>query len=327
MMVGGFALALSVVGVGHVTEPWQIYLFFSIMGVSYACLGTTGISTTLAPWFERHQGRAISIALMGASVGGMIGSPLLLLAIATLGFGTTTLLAGAFALVIVVPIALFVLRQSPQHLGLFPDGERAATDSLLSLQESKSIPNSIGSAAFLTVVLTFGLALSMQLGFLTHHVSLITPSLGDAGASFTVFATGLAALAGRLLLSRYADQVDLRITTAGLLATAAAAFAVVALIPNRFGLVGGSILYGLTLGNITSLSPIIIRREFGARSFGNIYGVASTIIGLGSAFGPSIWGMLHDSFGSYTSALLISAALDAIAATIILTTRPTAGPY
>lgn len=305
---------------GQVSQPWHVYLNFMIMGTSYACLGATAISTTLAPWFERHQGRVVALSLMGASVGGMIGAPFLLYMTTMYSFTTATLVAGLAAFAIVIPIAIFVLKHRPQDMGLLPDGDLPANADI-RLERDCNSETALRSTAFWSVVIAFGMALSMQLGFLTHHVSLITPFLGEVNASVTVSLTGSAGLAGRLILSRYADHIDLRVTTSFLLAIASCAFAVLAFIPNQYGLLIGSLAYGLTLGNITSLSPIIVRREFGAASFGAIYGVASTVIGLASALGPTVWGILHDAFGSYAPALLTSATIDLLAAFIILGTR------
>jgi hypothetical protein len=39
-------------------------------------------------------------------------------------------------------------------------------------------------------------------------------------------------------------------------------------------------IYAFCLGQITTLSPIVVRREFGAASFGAIYGIAATVIQL-----------------------------------------------
>ncbi|MGE5151299.1 MAG: MFS transporter, partial [Rhodospirillaceae bacterium] len=88
--LGGTALALGVAAIGHVTAPWQAYGVFLVMGVGWACLSTTAVATTLAPWFERFQGRAVSIASLGASVGGMAGTPILLFGIERAGFPATT---------------------------------------------------------------------------------------------------------------------------------------------------------------------------------------------------------------------------------------------
>ena len=64
-------------------------------------------------------------------------------------------------------------------------------------------------------------------------------------------------------------------------------------------LVAGSVLMGMTIGNVTTLAPIIVRREFGAASFGAVYGIASCVIQLATALGPSFYGLLHDAFGGY----------------------------
>ena len=114
-------LALSVAALAFCVRGWQVFAVFGAMGLGRACLSPTSISTTLAPWFERHQGRAVSTALLGASVGGMIGTPLLLTGIRFFGIERGLALAGAVALLIVLPVALFVLKRNPQSIGLLPD--------------------------------------------------------------------------------------------------------------------------------------------------------------------------------------------------------------
>ncbi len=74
---GAVLLGISVMGIPWCVEPWHVFALMVLMGIGRSCLSTTTISTGLAPWFERHQGRAISLALLGASMGGIIGTPLL----------------------------------------------------------------------------------------------------------------------------------------------------------------------------------------------------------------------------------------------------------
>jgi MFS family permease len=92
--LGGIALAAGVIEIGRASTPWQAYLAFLFMGIGWAGLSTTAVATTLAPWFDKHQGRAVSIASLGASVGGIIGAPALLFGIARVGFASTTIAAG-----------------------------------------------------------------------------------------------------------------------------------------------------------------------------------------------------------------------------------------
>ena len=76
-----------------------------------------------------------------------------------------------------------------------------------------------------------------------------------------------------------------------------AALVLIAMVPGAPVLVGVTFLYGFCLGQITTLSPIIVRREFGAASFGTLYGVAGTVIQLSSAFGPALYGVARDLLG------------------------------
>ena len=57
------------------------------------------------------------------------------------------------------------------------------------------------------------------------------------------------------------------------------------LFPVPSVLIGASIVFGLTVGNVTTLSPIIVRREFGAQAFGLVFGVASCGIQLALPWG------------------------------------------
>jgi MFS family permease len=120
--LGGIALAVGVIEIGQATVPWEAYLAFLFMGIGWAGLSTTAVATTLAPWFDKHQGRATSIASLGASVGGIIGAPVLLFGIARIGFASTTIVAGVFAITVLLPLAGLVLRHRPQDMGLFSDG-------------------------------------------------------------------------------------------------------------------------------------------------------------------------------------------------------------
>ena len=316
-VVGAAALAAGVAAIGQVTQPWQTYVVFVVMGVGWACLSTTAVATTLAPWFERHQGRAVSIASLGASVGGMAGAPILIAGIARLGFAATTAIAAALALAVVLPLALFVMKRRPQDLGLFPDGALEAHGTTAGTAPSWNRRSALRTTALRSVMLGFGLGMMVQVGFITHQVTLLSPSLGAAGTSLTVSATAVTALLGRLMLARFADQISARLTASVMMVVAAGALAMQALSPVPAVLIVGSLLMGLTIGNVTTLAPIIVRREFGAASFGALYGVASCVIQLGMGLGPAFYGVLHDAFGGYVVPLVLAAGADLVAASVV----------
>jgi MFS family permease len=325
-LAGTTAMCLGVAGVGRVEAPWQTYLAFLVMGIGWACLSMTAVATTLAPWFERYQGRAVSIASLGASVGGMTGVPILLFGIATIGFAATTTAAAVLGLVVLLPLVWLVLKRRPQDIGQFPDGAEAGHGATAAPGPAWKRGAALRTAALRSVMAGFGIGMMVQVGFVTHQVTFLSPILGAWATSATVSATAVAALVSRLLLSRFADQIDARVTTASVLLCAAAAFCLLALLPVPFVVVAASLLFGATIGNVTTLSPIIVRREFGAPSFGAVFGVASCAIQLATALGPSFYGLLHDVYGGYKVPLLLAATLNVAACAVILAGRSRKAP-
>ena len=67
-------------------------------------------------------------------------------------------------------------------------------------------------------------------------------------------------------------------------------------------LMAGCGVFGLTMSNVTILSAIIVRREFGAASFGPVFGFASSIIQVATALGPSFYGVLRELSGVVSTA-------------------------
>jgi MFS family permease len=317
LATGVVALALSVAGLGYCRESWQLFGLFAVMGIGRSCLSTTTISTTLAPWFELHQGRAVSVALLGASVGGMISTPLLLSGIALLGVKQTFGLAGLASTIVLLPVVVLVLKRSPQELGLLPDGGlEAASTGIQQAEWSRN--GAMRTRQFQSQLLAFALAMLVQIAFLSHHVPIVAPILGDAGASTAVSLAAAAAFGGRVALARFADGIDLRLTTAGVMLLGTVSLAYMSNATSAFSLLLASAMYGLTIGNLTTLSPLIARREFGAVSFGSIYGLIGAAIAFATAFGPAICGLLRDSLGSYGPPLLLFGAINLIAAGIIV---------
>jgi MFS family permease len=309
LSTGAMSLACGVLLVGQVTAPWQLYPCFVLIGIGWACLSTTGISATVAPWFERHQGRSMTLAIMGASIGAIVGVPLLLLALRQLGLSAGLAAAAGCGALVLLPLIWRVLRyRGPEELGLARDGEITVAGAAV-----RETPRSIADDGHPRILLWtatagFALGLLIQIGFITHHVVLATPLIGTANAGLLVSATGLAAFAGRLILARIVDRVDVRFLAAVIMLVQTAALLCLAAWHTVPVLVAASLVYGYGIGHITTLGPVVVRREFGAKAFGATYGTAATAIQLTSALGPALLGILRDAFGGYRPGLAIAAA-------------------
>ncbi len=308
---GVLFLAAGVAAVGRLEAVWHLYAAFLCMGLGYATMSVTGLSATVAPWFERHQGRSVALALTGASFGAMLVVPLLVFAISGWGFGQATLAAAMLLVVVMIPLVLLVLRaRRPSELGLGRDG-----DPMAAREEASVTPSAAGEARraavrswkLWSVAGGFALGLLVQVGFLTHHFALAVPMIGAERAGILVGATGAAGLLGRLVLARVIDRVDPRRYSMGVFAMQTVVLAAFAIEPSVPVLIPVSLVYGFCLGQITTLSPIVIRREFGADAFGTIYGVAGTAIQFCSALGPLFYGVLVGWFGGYALVLGVAA--------------------
>lgn len=316
--VGAVVMGLTVAALAYCQQIWQIFAVFALMGIGRSCLSTTSISTTLAPWFEKHQGRAVSMALLGASVGGMIGTPLLLGGMAVFSIETALLLAGASSVIILLPIVVFVLKSTPQEIGLLPDGEVSNAGAASKPVETWTRKGAMATRQFHSQLVAFAIALLVQIGFLSHHVPMVAPVMGDYGASIAVSSAALAAFIGRIALARFADRIDLRLTAGGVFFVSALSLVAMSMMTTPVGLLLTSVCYGLTIGNVTTLSPIIARREFGAASFGAVYGVVASAIAFVTAFGPGLYGILRDALGSYGPVLMVAGIMNVFAALIIV---------
>src|SRR5579872_7462124 len=106
LLAGTGAMAFAVVLIGQVNAPRQLYLADIALAFGWAGTSLAMISTTLGLWFDRKRGMAISLALNGASFGGIVGVPLLVIAIGQFGYSHAMMLAADTMLVLVIPVVL-----------------------------------------------------------------------------------------------------------------------------------------------------------------------------------------------------------------------------
>jgi MFS family permease len=336
LSAGALSITLGVALVGQVGQPWQLFPCFVLVGLGWSALSTTALSATVAPWFERHQGRSMTLAIMGASVGSIAGVPLLLLALSRLGLAEGLALAAVVAAAVLLPLIGMALRhRGPADIGLRRDGDppedeagalpAGAAATPVPAPPAAGAPGHPGAVRPLaargrpgwllgSAAAGFALGLLVQIGFITHHVALASPVLGLAGAGLLVSVTGVGAFAGRIVLARIVDRVDVRRLAMRIMVVQALVMAVLAVTTAPAVLVVASVIYGWCIGHVTTLGPIVVRREFGAAAFGATYGSAATAIQFVAATGPAIFGWLRDAFGGYGAPLAVAAGLSALGA-------------
>ncbi len=317
---GSLAMAAGVVTLGLVTRPWHLYPAFLVMSVGWGAMSGAAINIILAPWWERRRGLAVSIAFNGATLGGMLVVPALVLLIARLGFARALGLAVLVALVVLLVLAGAVMRRSPAELGLGPDGDASRMPRREPAAAALPAPrgDALRTWRFWSVSAPFALGLAAQVGVLTHLVGLVTPVLAASDAARAVSATTAAALVGRLATGLVVDRVSPRMVTSLTLAAQIVGLALLGLADSAARVYAGCVLFGLGVGNLTTLPGLILAAEWPRERFAALVSLAVGINQVTFAFGPSLVGVVRDRAGGYGAALAACAALQAVAAVIVL---------
>ena len=293
-----------------VTAPWQLALLYAVMAPGWNATSLAPIAATVGQWFDRKRGLALNLALSGATVAGLVVAPALLAAIPRLGFADSERLLVAVGLLLATAsVALFVRRG--------PLATRSAT-----VGQSRLAP--LKHWHFWSISAPFAFVLAAQVGFLTHLVPLISDRQNvDPGVAVAINA--LMALVGRVVLGLVIDRLEPRRASALCFLVQVAAIAVLARAGTPLVIYGACAVYGFSVGNNITLSPLIVQREYAAADFPAIVALSTAVVQILYAFGPGLLGVLRDAFGSYGVPLAVCMALNLAAAVVILM-RPRAIP-
>ena len=307
VLLGIAALAASTTLLARASSVWQLYAAFMLMSLAWIGMGTVVIAAVVSLWFVRRRGLAISLAFTGASSGGVVVTPLLVLLVERLGFPAAMLTATAVMVAVLVPVAV-------AWIGPPPTGQAPRSSAPSGISRAKLMR----SLAFWTISIPFALALLAQIGFIVHQIALLEPKIGRASAGFAVSVMTFMAIAGRVGLGMVVDRFNPRHVTAASLVSQAAALLTILQTENLPIVLAACAVFGFSVGNLITLPPLIIHREFSAASFVVVMGLSIAISGAVGALGPGLVGVVHGWSGGYDAALTLCIALELIAAAVVI---------
>jgi MFS family permease len=316
--VGSAAMAVGVTALGVVTAPWHLYPVFLVMSVGWGAMSGGAINIVVAPWFERRRGLAISLAFNGATFGGVVIAPALLLLIGAVGFARAVTTAAVVLLCVLLPIAGFVMRRGPEVMGLGPDGDAPSPPRRAAADDGGRRGDAIRTWRFWSVSAPFALGLAAQVGVLTHLVSLLAPAVGEGGAARAVALTTAAGVVGRLLTGVVVDRLNRRVVSAVTLVVQMTGVGLLAVATAPATLYAGCALFGLGVGNMTTLPGLVLAAEWPRERFSSLIGLVVGINQFTFAFGPSLVGVVRDLSGGYGASLALCIGLQALAGAIVL---------
>jgi MFS family permease len=295
--------AFSLLLLPSVQTPWQLALLYALMAPGWNATSVAPIAATIGQWFDRKRGLALNLALSGATVAGLVVAPTLLASMPRLGFAGAERLAVAIGLMLAgTAVALFV-RRGP----LSPSAAPTRRNRLEPMTHWH----------FWSISAPFAFVLLSQVGFLTHLVPLISSRFGvDPGLAVAINA--VMALVGRLVLGFVIDRLEPRTASALSFLVQVAAIAILARAEGPAVIYGACAVYGFSVGNNITLSPLIIQREYAADQFPAIVALSTAVVQILYAFGPGLLGVLRDAFAGYGVPLAVCMALNLAAAVVVL---------
>lgn len=310
MVATGAASAM----LGLLRDPWQLYAVYLLMSLGWASTSLAAITTVLGMWFSTRRGLAVSLALTGASAGGILVVPALQALIEARGFTQALLIGGGLLAFVGAPLALWLI-EAPAAPP--PSTTRAVAQGKGAL---------LRSFRFWSIAGAFAIVWVTQTAFLTHEINIFSPVLGATAAAGAVAATTFAAVAGRLVLGAVVDRLDKRLTTALSVSSQAAALVALVLWPQPAVIWAAAMVYGLSVGNVITLPALIVQQEFEPHAFGATVALLTSVTQMFGAFGPALLGFGRDLAGGYGTPLVCCALLNLCAGAAVVLLKPGARP-
>src|SRR5215470_17003516 len=297
---GALALAAGVLGWATAASPWQLFVATILSGAGWVALGAAPVNAIVSPWFVRGRAAALAMAYNGASIGGVVFSPLWVTAIGLAGFAPAAAAIGAVVIVTIWILAGGLFSRTPHEMGLAPDGDGAGRPAASIVSAAaRPLPRAAlwRDVAFLTLALGMALGLFVQVGLIAHLYSLLVPALGADGAGFAMGAATAAAIGGRTLVGwfmpagadrRLVASVNSVVQIAGSIAFIAAAGSNIPL------LLAGVLLFGAGIGNVTSLPPLMAQTEFVPEDVPRVVSLIVAMSQAAYAFAPAAFGLIRE---------------------------------
>jgi MFS family permease len=286
-IAGTLLFAASAAATGLVGGFWQFFLVYAVsLALGLAATGPVVATTVVSRWFVRR--RATALSLLGAAI-----------------------------LVLMLPLAIWVVRDSPEAVGLAPDGG-AATAPVNPTAERTEVSRAVQSLAFWQLggaLATCGFSMSL---LSTHGVPMLTDHGYSAMlASWALGVLGASSVGFSVLLGATADRFGCRPVLAWIYGGRALAFAGLYLVrDDPTALLVVAALSGATMGGTFAMTSALTATIFGRYSVGTVFGTMFLVHQTGSALGAWLGGLFFERTSGYGPAFALGGAV-LVAASIV----------
>jgi len=310
---GSLLAAGALSALGLVREPWQLYTLYCLFGMGACASGLVPATTLVTRWFHRRRALALSISSTGLSLGGVLITPLSALLVESQGLLLAAPAMGLLYLIGVVPVTLLWLRPSPASMGLAADGDRtpvrvSAVPNMAQRDTGSGYREVIRGRLFWAISLAYIFLMLAQVGAIAHQFGLARELLTETQTVLAVAILPVASIVGRLVGGWLIGQLSMRGFALAMMLLQSLSLGLLA---QGFGvgtLYLGLALFGVTVGNLLMLQPLLIAQAFGVDDYPRLFALCNLLSSLGTALGPAVLGAVYAASGQhYTVAYAVAA--------------------
>jgi MFS family permease len=289
-------------------EIGWFYARYALLAVLATATTAIAFTRLICAWFNRDRGLALGIALAGTGVGGAAWSLFAQRMIDVHGW-RGAFLYEACVMLVILAILLLVVRENPQKMGLYVDGD--AADSMTkdaSRAHGMTLRGASKTGTYWLMLVTFLVVVSAVYAVMLHLVPMLRQRGVSAQAAASIQASlWIAVVFGRVVTGWLMDRVFAPFVAVAFLVPSIAGMALLASGASGGEAVLAAMLVGAAAGAEIDVVAYLCVRYFGLRHYGSIYGSVFAIVALGTAIGPALTAQLLPRLGGYSGVLWFEA--------------------
>lgn len=318
---GGLLVASSLFSAGL----WALYVFYLAVGVVSAAAAPVVYGHAVTRWFDRRRGLALGLMMGGLGLGATLMPSLAHWLVVRYSWSGAYAAFGAAVLLVALPLVYKLLKDSPDLMGLTPDGVTCAYGHSAPVPASGVLwSKARRERTFWLLIGAFVLVGGSVHACVLHLPALLTDAgVTPAHAARAGSLVGASVMLGRVLCGYLLDRLFAPAVAAAFYTLAACGMLLLRAAPIGDAWLAGTFLIGLGLGAEVDVIAFLISRHFGMRAFGEIFGYAFGAFVLAGGAGALIMGASFDATGAYGTQLVTFAIATMLAAVLI----SRLGPY
>jgi MFS family permease len=306
---GTLLLVVSLVLTAMVRNVWEFAAVYGVLvPLGLAGTGPVIASGVVARWFSRRRGTALSVLGSASMTGMSLLVPAVTWLILSAGWRATYLWMAAGILVIGLPLCLWVVRDSPESVGLTADGIAPRAGEVAAPVERVTAREALQTLAFWQLAGSF-FTCGFSMSLLSSHG---IPMLTDHGYSpmFASWALGMlggSSIGFTVMLGALSDRLGRRPVLAAIYAGRIFIFAGFFLIrDNPAAILAVAVLGGITMAGTGSMTSALTADIYGRFSVSSVFGLIFLVHQTGSALGSWLAGALFETTGGYGAAYALA---------------------